>query len=375
MEAFYPRAQAEAPQHHVSGGGIYYPSSEQPNHTPPPWIPPSANFPAPPPGGAAAAFGGSRFPPPYGFGPPPPFGCPPPGHLPGSAPARADCGDGGLLYRGPQHLLQERSSGWEPEPEDEEELQRKQDRRWVARLVGGRGARAPQRPEGGSLPAFREALYGAAGLLSRLQHLCGLLQELLQEAGGGWAESYQMALEAKTELQQELQRLSDPHRLNQLKAKGARIARRRARSLRAKKELQMEEKLAADLSSEKEASIDKWRSRQIQKEEEKKKVIVSSLEMLMRHYRQSRRARRWDPFSTWISALFRRHVPPLSDYSPPLPHSLDPRRIEQTTRDWDAFLVSGDHPDGSSVPQNWVLPDSPSDQTWASALQAAEDDL
>lgn len=152
----------------------------------------------------------------------------------------------------------------------------------MARLVGGRGARAPQRPEGGSLPAFREALYGAAGLLSRLQHLCGLLQELLQEAGGGWAESYQMALEAKTELQEELQRLSDPHRLNQLKAKGARIARRRARSLRAKKELQMEEKLAADLSSEKEASIDKWRSRQIQKEEEKKKVIVSSLEMLMR---------------------------------------------------------------------------------------------
>ncbi|XP_038160379.1 programmed cell death protein 7 [Cyprinodon tularosa] len=468
MEAFCPRAQAEAPQHHVSGGGIYYPSSEQPNHTPPPWIPPSANFPAPPPGGAAAAFGGSRFPPPYGFGPPPPFGCPPPGHLPGSAPARADCGDGGLLYRGPQHLLQERSSGWEPEPEDEEELQRKRDRRWVARLVGGRGARAPQQPEGGSLPAFREALYGAAGLLSRLQHLCGLLQELLQEAGGGWAESYQMALEAKTELQEELQRLSDPHRLNQLKAKGARIARRRGRSLRAKKELQMEEKLAADLSSEKEASIDNWRSRQVQKEEEKKKELelkrsadavlcevrkkqadVKRMQDIMRSLEKLRKLRKEaasrkgistelqsdEAFSIQLeqlrdvmkkrtqlysaeenalmvmlegeqqeerrkeqerrvwkererqlerrrrvdSILFGEELPadgalrPFVEYYSQAEHSL--QALIQIRRDWDAFLVAGDHPDGSSVPQNWVLPDSPSDQTWASALQAAEDDL
>lgn len=43
-------------------------------------------------------------------------------------------------------------------------------------------------------------------------------------------------------------------------------------------------------------------------------------------------------------------------------------------REWDMFLVAADHPDGSSVPQSWVLPDPPSDQTWASALQPADSD-
>lgn len=42
-------------------------------------------------------------------------------------------------------------------------------------------------------------------------------------------------------------------------------------------------------------------------------------------------------------------------------------------REWDVF-VAADHPDSSPLPQSWVLPDPPSDQDWASALQAADGD-
>ncbi|XP_034536678.1 programmed cell death protein 7 [Notolabrus celidotus] len=38
-------------------------------------------------------------------------------------------------------------------------------------------------------------------------------------------------------------------------------------------------------------------------------------------------------------------------------------------REWDMFVVVADHPDGSPVPQAWVIPDPPSDQVWASSLQ------
>lgn len=38
-------------------------------------------------------------------------------------------------------------------------------------------------------------------------------------------------------------------------------------------------------------------------------------------------------------------------------------------REWDQFLVPVDHPDGSSIPQGWVLPDPPADDIWAMALE------
>uniref|UniRef100_UPI0037E7F8CB programmed cell death protein 7 n=1 Tax=Semicossyphus pulcher TaxID=241346 RepID=UPI0037E7F8CB len=46
----------------------------------------------------------------------------------------------------------------------------------------------------------------------------------------------------------------------------------------------------------------------------------------------------------------------------------------QIRREWDVFVVAADHPDASPVPQSWVLPDPPSDQAWASALQPAHPD-
>lgn len=53
-------------------------------------------------------------------------------------------------------------------------------------------------------------------------------------------------------------------------------------------------------------------------------------------------------------------------------HSLP--ALVQIRREWDIFLVPVDHPKGSAVPQGWVIPDAPSDQAWASALQTSECD-
>lgn len=48
--------------------------------------------------------------------------------------------------------------------------------------------------------------------------------------------------------------------------------------------------------------------------------------------------------------------------------------VLQIRREWDVFVVAPDHPDGSAVPQSWILPDPPSDQGWASALHTAHSD-
>ncbi|KAG7468127.1 hypothetical protein MATL_G00139560 [Megalops atlanticus] len=51
-------------------------------------------------------------------------------------------------------------------------------------------------------------------------------------------------------------------------------------------------------------------------------------------------------------------------------HSL--HALIQIRREWDSYLVPADHPDGSSIPQGWVLPEAPSDEAWASALDKQE---
>uniref|UniRef100_A0A1A8IB84 Programmed cell death 7 n=1 Tax=Nothobranchius kuhntae TaxID=321403 RepID=A0A1A8IB84_NOTKU len=63
---------------------------------------------------------------------------------------------------------------------------------------------------------------------------------------------------------------------------------------------------------------------------------------------------------------------PFTDYYRQAEHSL--QALIHIRREWDAFLVAADHPDGSTVPQSWILPDPPSDRVWASALQAADAD-
>ncbi|XP_011607887.2 programmed cell death protein 7 isoform X2 [Takifugu rubripes] len=44
----------------------------------------------------------------------------------------------------------------------------------------------------------------------------------------------------------------------------------------------------------------------------------------------------------------------------------------QIRSEWDMFVVAADHPDGSSIPQNWIMPDQPSDEAWASSLHLAD---
>ncbi|KAM3850285.1 programmed cell death protein 7-like [Diretmus argenteus] len=57
---------------------------------------------------------------------------------------------------------------------------------------------------------------------------------------------------------------------------------------------------------------------------------------------------------------------PFRQYYTQAEHSLP--ALLQIRREWDVFVVAVDHPDGSAVPQGWVLPDPPSDRAWASVL-------
>uniref|UniRef100_A0A8C1PR12 Programmed cell death 7 n=1 Tax=Cyprinus carpio TaxID=7962 RepID=A0A8C1PR12_CYPCA len=58
---------------------------------------------------------------------------------------------------------------------------------------------------------------------------------------------------------------------------------------------------------------------------------------------------------------------PFLDYYTQAERSLP--ALIQIRREWDQFLVSDKHPDGTSVPQGWVLPDQPADDIWATALE------
>lgn len=163
-------------------------------------------------------------------------------------------------------------------PEDETALQRRQDLQWIGRFLQGRDKtpktpQAEQPPPNNSAPDPRAALYRAAELVSRLAKTCEALRNNVENECA-WTDSYLMALKVKTELQEELQTLSDGERLGRLKAKLARVAKRRARRLRATKEFQIEQNLREDRIAEKEAAINKWRLQQIQRVEEKKKVIA-----------------------------------------------------------------------------------------------------
>lgn len=322
MDRLYQPAQPDAQQPPPYGG--YNTASQQrgqPELLSPSWTPPPAcdghlyryDYPTGHPGGAC--FGAARFPPPFGFDPsvpPPPFGCPPPGHYPPPAPVSSfsqtfspeprpgpprydpepnpgrrhreheEYRDGGVLHGGPAPPplppppLQSRVT----RPEDEETLQRRRDQQWITRFLENRvritgSPQSPQQPAKlPGAPSLREALYGAVQLVSQLEELCLTLTHNLED-DSVWTDSYSAALHVKKELQDRVSMLSDPNCASQLRAKLSRIAQRRARRLRAKKQLQVEEELAKERSAEKEAAINEWRLRQIQREEEKKKVKIT----------------------------------------------------------------------------------------------------
>ncbi|XP_029318322.1 programmed cell death protein 7 [Cottoperca gobio] len=302
----------------------------QPDHNASPWTSARGydghaygfmcDFPAPPPGGGGG-FGGPRMPFPYGFDPsvpPPPFGCPPPGHFPNvvnTAPINTYSSRGASTVQtftvtqrfGPQTTrydldssqkqqheyegFSERAALYPPQgkdhdrsprtatrPEDETALQRRQDQQWLGRFLKGR-EKSPQSPQTprqppphscAPAPGLREALYSAARLVSQLTRSCETLRNNVENECV-WADSYVMALNVKRELQDSLRVLGDSERLGSWKAKLSRVSKRRARRLRARTLLQVEDKEREDLITEKEAAINTWRLQQIRQVEEKKK--------------------------------------------------------------------------------------------------------
>ncbi|XP_029904087.1 programmed cell death protein 7 isoform X2 [Myripristis murdjan] len=80
-----------------------------------------------------------------------------------------------------------------------------------------------------------------------------------------------------------------------------------------------------------------------------------------------------------LAALFGDEQPadlvlqPFRDYFTQAERSLP--ALLDIRRQWDAFLVAADHPDGSSLPQDWIVPAPPSDPAWASVLHSDTDTL
>ncbi|XP_044056077.1 programmed cell death protein 7 [Siniperca chuatsi] len=496
----------------------------QPAHTASQWTPSRGydghpygfrcDLPAPSPGGGG--FGGPCLAFPYGFDPsvpPPPFRCPPPGHFSNVAPTapvntyssrgasalqtftqhfglgpqtpydldssqklqheREDFSESGAPFgcplfppRGKDH---DRSPGTTTRAEDETALQRRHDQQWLRRFLQSRdktskSPQSQQQQQHSGVPDRRQALYRAAQLVSQLAESCETLRDNIDNECV-WTDSYLMALKVKRELQDKLTVLSDSECLNIWKAKLSRVAKRKARRLRARKLLQIEETQRQDRISEKEAAIDKWRMQQIHQVEEKKKeqelklaadavlcevrkkqADVKRMQDVLRSLEKLRRLRKEaasrkgivterecdEAFGSRLEQLRRVMKKRTAVYSAeekalmvmlegeqeeerrreqekrvkkererqlqrklrvdvmlfgdelPADSVLQPFReyytqaerslpaLLQIRREWDVFVVAADHPDGSPVPQGWILPDAPSDQAWASALHTAD---
>ncbi|XP_056463675.1 programmed cell death protein 7 [Gadus chalcogrammus] len=159
-------------------------------------------------------------------------------------------------------------------PLDESVIQRRQDEQWIRQFVQRRRKAAKKTPDfeqTASKPSplrFREDLYGALKLVSKLSLACNTLKQNLED-DSGWADVYLQAQDTKKELQETLESLKGGDHLEGLKSKLLQISKRRAR-LRRRKQVKREE-LAQDRFADKEAAIDKWRMKRIQAVEEKKK--------------------------------------------------------------------------------------------------------
>ncbi|KAK7913004.1 hypothetical protein WMY93_013215 [Mugilogobius chulae] len=359
-----------------------------------------------------------------------------------------------------------------PKPEDEATIQRREDQKWIKQFLETKGRsikNASQKcesplPNQISIREMKKTLYSTAQLVSQLTTICENLK-LNVDDPKEWNDSFAKALQMKQEIQSRLKMISDDEHLQRVKAKVSAIAKRRARRLRAKKRLRMEEQHREAQIAEKDAAIEKWRMKKIHEEEEKKKEeelkraadavlcevrkkqadvkrmqdILKSLEKLrkLRKEAASRKGiftdqqsdetfnklleelrsvakKRTEVYGAEQRALMvmlegeqeeerkrdlegkrkrerdkqmqkKRRIDMMlfGDDTPPDPFMQPFRQyytqaelslpaLVQIRREWDAFLVPPDHPEGSAVPQGWVLPDAPSDQTWASALQTSD---
>ncbi|XP_035483846.2 programmed cell death protein 7 [Scophthalmus maximus] len=472
----------------------------QPDHATPRWTTTSPayagpNVPGPTTG--AGGFGGHTLALPYGFDPsipPPTFGCPPPRHFlntfGGPPQPLSDSGhhrqqeyddfrEAGvfgdrLLPPPPPPRCQDhdpRPGASPARPEDEAAFRRQQDAQWLRlflqrRVKVSKGPQSPQhqRPRRVGLPGLREALYGAAQLVSALEQSCRTLTDNV-ENDCLWTRDYLTVLSIKSELQDKVQRLRDGHGLKTLREQVSRVGRRRSRRRRTGDLLRQEETHRREVASEKEAAIDAWRMKQIRDVEERKKEqelklaadlvlsevrkkqadlkrmqdVLRSLEKLRglrkeaaarkginterecdeafsdglarlrgvmkrrtgvysaeenalmvmlegeqeeeRRREQERRAKKEKDAQSKRklrvdAMLFGDDGPVHSVLQPFREHYTQAQRslhtLIQVRRGWDMFTVAADHPDGSRVPQSWILPEPPSDQDWASALHSVD---
>lgn len=261
--------------------------AREPDLTAPPWTPPPAYDACP----FGVGFTGSPLAQLYGFDPsvpPPGFGCPPPGHLL-NVPLRSIPGAPQQLQTRPhpprcdRELASDRSHTEHRgpvatlDPDDDVARQRRQDTKWVRQFLQATGKKSCGRlqsqhpPQLSSISSLRQALYGAAQLISRLEDICHTLTHSLHD-DGEWTHSYLRALGIKAELADKARLLADTSRLGELKAQVSRAACRRLRRLRARREAKKEQKDAEERRSLKETAVDKWRMKLMQEVEEKKKV-------------------------------------------------------------------------------------------------------
>ncbi|KAL4613263.1 programmed cell death protein 7 [Arapaima gigas] len=347
---------------------------------------------------------------------------------------------------------------------DAETAQRHLDQRWLSKFLLDRqiGERSTSKRSDGepSISQVRETLYSAARTVSQLSLMCQALKKNVENESF-WTDSYAKAVAMRDNLQHQLSIFSDPSFIDKCKKKTALIRKKRARIRRKRNEQAEERKEEEARTLEKEAYIDKWRMKRIQKAEEKKRElelreaadsvlsevrkkqadakrmldILRSLEKL-RKLRKEAAARKGVYPEKEADETFESDVDRLrklirkrtvlyaaeenalrvmlegeqeqerkreqekrqrkerekqlqkkqeleamlfGDEMPP-DHPLQPFRqyycqadlslhtLIQTRRQWDQYLVPADHPDGSFIPQGWVLPEAPSDEPWSTAL-------
>ncbi|XP_056427725.1 programmed cell death protein 7 [Hyla sarda] len=121
-----------------------------------------------------------------------------------------------------------------------------------------------------SIAEARGLIYGALQLVSQLDSLCQAL-ESNNKAGEPRGQDYEKAAGIRVDLEKRLKELEKPGYIQGVKMKLNRVHKKRLRWQRRKQVTEEEEKVSAERSAEKEASIDQWRMQCIQKVEEKKR--------------------------------------------------------------------------------------------------------
>ncbi|XP_029431348.1 programmed cell death protein 7 isoform X2 [Rhinatrema bivittatum] len=348
--------------------------------------------------------------------------------------------------------------------QDENTVQHEQDMQWLSNFLANRRQKAHPIAKAVSSPSVSEArklVYGAFRLVSELTLACQELEEMTED-GTAWSETYQKATSIHKDLEEKMKILSEPGYIDEVKKKLEKLKKRRFR-LQVKKQENPEEEEAAARAAEREAKIDKWRTKCIQEVEEKnrerelkaaadsvlsevrkKQADTKRMVDVLRALEKLRKLRKEAAGKKGISPppsadqTFEQHVARLRELirkrtelydaeeralrvmlegeqeeerkreqekklkkerekvvqqqrelnailfgdpgELPLHHPLLPFRqyylqaqhsvpsLLQIRHAWDQYLVPSDCPEGSCIPQGWVLPSLPSSDTWASAV-------